>query len=85
MQVTAKAVVNGTLGFVAIGEPHISLEECEHLPATSKRGKGLVVRHIYAWEKNPDLDVLLIRSMERHPHKDEWIHYFPILPGELAR
>ena len=46
VQITAKAVVNGSLGYVAIGEPHILQEKCEQLPTTSKSGKRLVLWHI---------------------------------------
>ena len=42
VQITAKAAVSGSLGYVAIGEPYISKEKCGQLPATSKRGKRLV-------------------------------------------
>ena len=52
VQITAKAAVNGSLGVVAIGEPHILREECKQLPESSKRGKGPVVRHIQSsWGK----------------------------------
>ena len=51
VQITAKAAVNGSLGYVAIGEPHISKEKCEHHPATSKRGKGILVRRVNCWGK----------------------------------
>ena len=72
VQITAKAAVSGSLGYVAIGEPYISKEKCEQLPATSKRGKRLVAWHITLGEES-DFDVLLTLPQYGTPPWQIWV------------
>ena len=73
MQITAKAAVNGSLGYVAIGEPHISKEKCGQLLATSKIGKRLVSWHILTLGEESYLDVLLILPQYGTPPWQIWV------------
>ena len=68
-QLTAKALVSGPLGYVAIAEPRISRQECTHLPATSKRGKRTCRS---AYEHFP----VTFESIESLEWRSEWDVFF---------